>query len=128
MRGELRPVHLPADEPWEGTDLFVYGHTHSQDLSAIEVGDTTRAFANTGTWTRKVIRIPTNLKLPPVFVPTYELTYVTVDRAPNGIVARLWERPKALEYRLPWTERLATLWRDRPPQRPADISPRICKN
>ena len=72
-----------------------------------------------------MIRIPTNLKLPPVFVPTYELTYVTVDRAPNGIVARLWERPKALEYRLPWTERLATLWRDRPPQRPADISPRI---
>jgi hypothetical protein len=125
VRGDLRPVHWPADEPWEGADLFVYGHTHSQDLTAIEVGDTPRAFANTGTWTRKVIRIPTNLKLPPVFVPTYELTYVTVDRTPDGIVARLWERPKALEYRLPWIERLATLWRDRPPQRPADTNPRI---
>lgn len=125
VRGELRPFHWPADEPWEGSDLFVYGHTHSQELTAIDVDDAPRAFANTGTWTRKVIRIKTNLKLPPVFVPTYELTYVTVDRAANGIVARLWERPKALEYRLPWTERLATLGRSRPPRRPADTAPRI---
>lgn len=127
VRGALRPVHWPEDEPWGGADLFVYGHTHSQDLSAVAVGDAPRAFANTGTWTRKVIRIPTNLKLPPVFVPTYELSYVTVDRAPDGIVARLWERPKGLAYRLPWAERLATAWRRRPPQRPADTTPRVLR-
>jgi UDP-2,3-diacylglucosamine pyrophosphatase LpxH len=118
VRGDMRPFHWPADEPWDGADLFVYGHTHSQELSAIDVGGMRRAFANTGTWTRKVIRIPTNLKLPPVFVPTYELTYVTVDRVADGIIARLWERPKALEYRLPWTERLATLGRAPPPPPP----------
>lgn len=125
VRGDLRAIHWPADESWAGTDLFVYGHTHTQELVAIDVEGAPRAFANTGTWTRKVIRIPTNLKLPPVFVPTYELTYVTVERAAGGIVARLWERPKALEYRLPWSERLATLWRPRPPQRPRDISPQL---
>ena len=127
VRGDLRAFHWPTDEAWSGADLFVYGHTHTQDLTEVEVDGATRVFANTGTWTRKVIRIPTNLKLPPVFVPTYELSYITVDHAATGIVARLWERPKALEYRLPWTERLATLGRRRPPQRPPDTSPHIVK-
>ena len=125
VRGELRPVHWPAEEPWSGADLFVYGHTHSPDLTAIDVDGVQRAFVNTGTWTRKVIRIATNLKLPPVFVPTYQLSYVTVDRATNGITVRLWERPKSLTYRLPWTERLATLGRQRPPLRPVDTTPRV---
>ena len=123
----MRPVHWPAEEQWAGVDLFVYGHTHSQDLTAIDVEGVQRAFVNTGTWTRKVIRIATNLKLPPVFVPTYELSYVTVDRAAAGITVRLWERPKGLEYRLPWTERLATLGRRRPPLRPADTTPRVAQ-
>lgn len=125
VSGEQRPVHWPAEEPWSGTDLFVYGHTHSQELVAIPVNGAPRAFANTGTWTRKVIRIKTNLKLPPVFIPVYELTYVTVERAGAGIAATLWERPKALEYRLPWTERLACLFRHRPPMRPPELAPRI---
>ena len=37
----------------------------------------------------------------------------------------MWERPKALEYRLPWTERLATIGRRRPPLRPATLAPRV---
>jgi hypothetical protein len=127
VRGELRPVHWPAEEAWDGADLFVYGHTDSQDLTAIDIEGRRRAFANTGTWTRKVIRIATNLKLPPVFVPTYELSYVTVDRVAAGITVRLWERPKGIEYRLPWTERLATLGRHRPPLRPADTTPRVAQ-
>ena len=85
VRGELRPVHWPAEEPWEGADLFVYGHTHTQDADRDRrLASAPRAFANTGTWTRKVIRITTNLKLPPVFVPIYELTYVTVERVGGG--------------------------------------------
>jgi hypothetical protein len=27
VSGALRPVHWPAEEPWSGADLFVYGHT-----------------------------------------------------------------------------------------------------
>jgi hypothetical protein len=126
--GALHPAHWPADDPWTGADLFVYGHTHTQALTSIPVGDCQRAFANTGTWTRKVIRVRTHLKLPPVFVPVYELTYVTVRRAGAAIVVELWERPKVLEYRLPWTERLATIGNRRPRLRPPDLVPRVLES
>lgn len=123
VRGEMRPAHWPAEEEWRGVDLFVYGHTHTQALDAIDVDGRPRAFANTGTWTRKVIRITTHLKLPPVFIPTYELSYITVERIGAAIRVRLWDRPKGLTYRLPWTERLAILVRRRPPQQPRDLAP-----
>lgn len=122
--GALRPAHWPAGTPWQGTELFVYGHTHEQDLVLASAGGSPRAYANTGTWTRKVIRIRTNLKLPPVFVPTYQLTYLIVTREAAAIRATLWEWPKALDYRLPWTERLATLGRARPPRQPKCLAPR----
>ena len=127
VRGQLRPVHWPAEEPWNGTDLFVYGHTHTQDLTVLALGAGPRAFANTGTWTRKVIRIATNLKLPPVFVPVYELSYITVARADASMIVTLWERPKVLEYHLRWAERLAILFRHRPPMRPESLTPRVLK-
>jgi len=125
VTGKTRPAHWPEDQPWDGADLFVYGHTHTQKLTTIPHDGGTRAFANTGTWTRKVIRINANLKLPPVFIPTYELSYVTVVRTGERVQVTLWERPKVLTYRLPWTERLAILFRARPPMRPADLTPRI---
>ena len=128
VSGALRPVHWPAEEPWSGADLFVYGHTHTQDLTTMPVEGAPRAFANTGTWTRKVIRIATNLKLPPVFIPVYELSYLTVERAAAAMTITLWERPKTLEYRLPWTERLASLFRHRPTMRPASLTPRPVKS
>jgi len=125
VTGNERPAHWPEDRPWDGADLFVYGHTHTQKLSTIPHDGGTRAFANTGTWTRKVIRIRANLKLPPVFIPTYELSYVAVERVGDGVRVNLWERPKVLTYRLPWTERLAILFRARPPMRPAELTPRV---
>ncbi|HET8626319.1 MAG TPA: metallophosphoesterase [Thermomicrobiales bacterium] len=125
VRGALLPAHWPRDEPWTGADLFVYGHTHEQALTEIDVDGRPRAFANTGTWTRKVVRIRTHLKLPPVFVPTYELTYLLVRRVGAAVRVELWERPKVLTYRLPWTERLATLGRRRPGPRGDDLAPRV---
>jgi UDP-2,3-diacylglucosamine pyrophosphatase LpxH len=113
--GALRPAHWPAEESWAGADLFVYGHTHTQALSQVVCEGTRRAFANTGTWTRKVISVRAHLRLPPVFYPLYELNYVTVRRVGAAIEVELWEWPKSLNYRLPWTERLATIGR-RPPR------------
>lgn len=127
VTGAARPAHWPLDTAWDGADLFIYGHTHTQDLTTIPFAGGVRAFANTGTWTRKVIRIATNLKLPPVFVPTYELNYVSVERESTGVRVTLWERPKDLVYRLPWTERLAILFRERPPMRRTDLAPHIVK-
>jgi hypothetical protein len=56
-----------------------------------------------------------HLRLPPVFFPVYELNYVIVRRVNAAIEVELWEWPKSLNYRLPWTERLATIGR-RPPR------------
>lgn len=123
--GRQRPVHWPSEEAWSGTDLFVYGHTHTQALTTIPVEGTPRAFANTGTWTRKVVRINTHLKLPPVFVPVYELAYVTVERRGAAMQVTLWEQPKVLEYRLPWTEHLAILFRHRPPMHPPSLGAHV---
>ena len=128
VSGTQRPAHWPSEERWTGADLFVYGHTHSQALTQVVVGESRRAFANTGTWTRKVIRIPTHLKLPPVFVPTYELNYVTVQPQGAGIQVELWEHPKALPYRLPLIERLATIGRRRPRLRPQGLAPRVLES
>lgn len=125
VAGRLRPAFWPAGMAWSGADLFVYGHTHEEDLTLNEESDTVRAYANTGTWTRKVIRLQTHLRLPPVFIPTYSLTYVVVEPAQERIRVSLWLRPKELTYRLPWTERLATVGRSRPPQRPRSVSPRL---
>lgn len=128
VSGAQRPVHWPADEPWNGADLFVYGHTHEQALTEMVLGPgRRRAFANTGTWTRKVIRIRAHLRLPPVFIPTYELSYVTVERQGDLVRVRLWDRPKALEYRLPWTERLATIGRRRPRLLPEALVPHVVR-
>lgn len=127
VSGRLRPAFWQAGTAWSGADLFVYGHTHEEDLTLNEESDTVRAYANTGTWTRKVIRVQTHLRLPPVFIPTYSLTYVVVEPAEERIRVCLWMRPKELTYRLPWTERLATLGRRRPPQRPRNVSPRLIR-
>ncbi len=128
VSGTQWPAHWPAEEAWSGADLFVYGHTHTQALTQVVAGGTRRAFANTGTWTRKVISIRTYLQLPPVFVPTYELNYVTVSRAGAAMQVELWEWPKSLEYRLPWTERLATIGRHRPRFHPRDLAPRLLES
>ncbi len=126
VSGAQRPAHWPAEEPWEGAELFVYGHTHEQALTqTTDAPGQVRAFANTGTWTRKVVRIRAHLRLPPVFVPVYELNYVTVRRAGAAIRVDLWDQPKALEYRLPWTEWLATLGRRRPRLQPGALAPHI---
>lgn len=127
VSGRLRPAFWPAGTAWTGADLFVYGHTHEEGLTLNEESDTVRAYANTGTWTRKVIRLQTHLRLPPVFIPTYSLTYVVVERAQERMRVSLWLRPKELTYRLPWTERLATVGRRRPPQRPRSVSPRLIR-
>lgn len=125
VSGRLRPAHWLPGEAWSGTDLFVYGHTHEEELVRAEDSNSVRAFANTGTWTRKVVRLQTHFRLPPVFIPTYCLSYVVVAPTAGRVHVSLWVQPKELTYRLPWTERLATLGRRRPPQRPPSLAPRL---
>lgn len=112
LDGARQPAHRQDDSA--PVDVFIYGHNHIAELEGHTVGSRCTAFVNTGTWMRKIIRLPTRLKMPPVFVPAYQLTYAAVRLTPTGLSVTLNERIKPLHYRLGWVERLATL-NKRPP-------------
>ena len=99
----------------------MYGHNHIAELEEYVVGERRTAFVNTGTWMRKIVRLPTRLKLPPVFIPAYQLTYAVVRMTPAGLSVTLNERVKPLPYRLGWAERIAT-FRKRPPLPPSALA------
>ncbi|MBX6342609.1 MAG: hypothetical protein IRY97_09140, partial [Thermomicrobiaceae bacterium] len=111
VRGERRPAFWEG--PWPGCDVFVYGHTHFAFVRPV-AGDAPRLVVNAGTWTRKVYPVRARLWLPPVFLPTYELTYALAYARDGALQVELWEAPKAIRYTLRWPERLAILRRERP--------------
>ncbi len=112
LAGERQPAHRQDREA--AVDVFLYGHNHIAELEEYIVGERHTAFVNTGTWMRKIVRLPTRLKLPPVFIPVYQLTYAVLRMTPAGLSTTLNERVKPLRYRLGWAERIAT-FRKRPP-------------
>lgn len=71
--------------------LYIYGHTHA--ASARMVG--ARAILNTGTWLKRLERVPTHFRLmPDVYYPSYELSCFTIDNAGGGIRVRYRAIPK----------------------------------
>lgn len=119
LAGERQPVH--RQDRAGAMDVFVYGHNHVAELEEYVVGERRTAFVNTGTWMRKIVRLPTRLKLPPVFIPQYQLTYAVLRMTPVGLAVTLNERVKPLPYRLGWAEQIAT-FRMRPPLSPASLA------
>ena len=115
LEGTRQPTH--RQDRAAPVDVFLYGHNHIAELGEHCVGERRTAFVNTGTWMRKIVRLPARLKLPPVFVPDYELTYAVLRMTPAGLSVSLNERVKPLPYRLGWAEQLATIGR-RPPLPP----------
>lgn len=123
LLGRRRPALW--DGEWSGCDVFVYGHTHFGFIRPVADGDHPRAVVNTGTWTRKVLPVRGRLKLPPVFLPTYELSYALAYVQEGALLVELWEVPKPIAYTLPWPERLAIVRKERPPHAPASRAPRL---
>jgi len=119
LAGERQPAH--RQDRAAAVDVFLYGHNHIAELEEYTVGGRRTAFINTGTWMRKIVRLPTRLKLPPVFIPAYQLTYAVLRMTPAGLCIALNERVKPLPYRLGWAERIAT-FRTRPPLLPARLT------
>lgn len=78
---EDRAREVFADHP--DVVAFVYGHTHRVSLS--EVDD--RAVINTGTWLKRLERTPARIGLlPPVFYPSFRLSYFRVTATDDGDV------------------------------------------
>ncbi len=111
--------------PWDGCDVLVYGHTHFGFIRPLETGERVRAIVNTGSWTRKVLPVRGRFRLPPVFLPTYHLSYALAYARDDALHVELWEIPKAINYLLPWPERLAIIHKERPISKPESIEPQL---
>ena len=121
--GEHRPAFWT--EPWDGCDVLVYGHTHFGFIRQVETDERVRAIVNTGSWTRKVLPVRGRFRLPPVFLPTYHLSYALAYARDGALQVELWEVPKAISYQLPWPERLAIIHKERPISAPASLEPQL---
>jgi hypothetical protein len=111
--------------PWDGCDVLVYGHTHFGFIRQVETDERVRAIVNTGSWTRKVLPVRGRFRLPPVFLPTYHLSYALAYARDGALQVELWEIPKAISYQLPWPERLAIIHKERPISAPASLEPQL---
>ena len=65
------------------TYVFIYGHTHNASLKRL--GD--RVVINTGTWLKKLERVPARFRLlPAVYRPSFRLNYFRISRNDTRIV------------------------------------------
>lgn len=78
----------------EAVDFVVFGHTHQRLLHGVTMGGREKGYANTGTWTKIMWRVNAYLNFPPVFLPRYALTYVTVTQEDQTVTVHLRERGK----------------------------------
>lgn len=103
---------------------FVYGHTHLPSLQAVDG----RYIINTGTWLKRLERIPAHVRLlPDVYAPSYRLNYFTIRQQGDGIQIGYRVVPKSPPDDLTWLQRLVILGRhvpDPPPIPTETLVPR----
>ena len=83
--------------------VLVTGHTHEPGIIRLP-GD--RVAADAGCWVRGLVPVRAWLSLPPVFVPSYPVTWVDIRAMPEGVAVELWERRLSVTRRLGRIERL----------------------
>ncbi|WP_262175821.1 metallophosphoesterase [Haloarcula laminariae] len=89
---------------------FVYGHTHRVSLRRIDG----RALVNTGTWLKRFTPAATWVGiLPPVFHPSFRLSYFRITASEDGVVIQYDEVAKANPTELSALERLLSKRPDR---------------
>ncbi|MFB6164368.1 MAG: metallophosphoesterase [Haloarculaceae archaeon] len=85
---------------------FVYGHTHRVSFSRVDG----RAVINTGTWLKRLRRTPSRVGvLPPVFYPSFRLSYVRVTAEDGDLVIEYDEVEKADPADLTLLERVVSV-------------------
>lgn len=94
------------------TYVFIYGHTHNASLK--RVGD--RVVINTGTWLKKLERVPARFRLlPSVYHPSFRLNYFRISESEGRITIDYERIQKAAPRDLSRLQRLVS----RKPQRDA---------
>jgi len=94
-----------------GARLYLHGHTHDPFLRELPGAG---AWANSGAWVKRMHRIRPRFYLPPVFVPGFLLTYLSLESRDGVLQVELRARQKAFGPRLTFLGRLAILFRPRP--------------
>lgn len=90
--------------------LFIFGHSHTASLSV--TGG--RAIMNTGSWIKKLTRIPSRfLLLPDVYCPSYELSYFRVVEQAGNIAMYYHVIEKDISDSLFFLQRFS-IYRQRP--------------
>jgi UDP-2,3-diacylglucosamine pyrophosphatase LpxH len=95
-----------ADRPQ--TAVFCYGHTHRPSVTELD----DRLVVNTGTWLKRLhVRDVVAGVVPPVFQPSFHLSYVRVFAGNEGVVVEheVVEKPDPVAEELTLTERLLTV-------------------
>jgi UDP-2,3-diacylglucosamine pyrophosphatase LpxH len=108
------PELLQRRDP--GATVLLTGHTHEPGILRLPEG---RVAVDGGCWVRGLVPVRTWLSLPPVFVPTYPVTWVDVQATADGVAVDLWERRLAVSRRIGRIERLVA----RRPLPPTDAAP-----
>lgn len=102
----------------EDVFAFVYGHTHQPSLTRI--GDQQNYVINTGSWLKKLKRIPSIFPfLPSVYYPSFQLNYFKIFINNNKIEILYECIPKQIESGLTPLEKLAIAGRKK--QKPISI-------
>jgi hypothetical protein len=87
-------------------DIFVFGHTHDALLN--KKGN--KVMINTGTWLKKLTRIPARFRLlPDVYYPSFLLNYFLVRQEGERTVIEYKRIPKEIDPELTLLQRLAII-------------------
>lgn len=95
--------------PVSDVDFFVHGHTHHAELKKMAVAGKRRekGYANTGSWHKGIAKLKTMFGFPPVFAPSYELSYLKVFQRQEKVIAQQWEFGKEYNLSLTSLQRIA---------------------
>jgi UDP-2,3-diacylglucosamine pyrophosphatase LpxH len=104
-----------GDNPYkEKTDFYVNGHTHIADLHRSKKGGFIHG--DSGSWKKLMKRMSAYFNFPIIFVPYYDLSYITCSRSGDEINLELRSWPKEYKSKLTILERLTLKKRKKIPK------------
>jgi len=90
--------------------VYIFGHTHDAFLDRVDG----RVIINTGTWLKKLTRVPAHFKLlPDVYYPSFRLNYFRIGEEDGKIVIDYVRLPKDTPSGLTLLQRFVILGRSR---------------
>lgn len=96
----------------DGFEGLVSGHTHCAELSAVDGG----FYANSGSGVKSVMPVPARFRLPHVYIPHIQVSWIELESTPTGWHAQLVDGWREVAGTTPLERRFA-----RPqPARPGD--------